>query len=154
MNTVEQVVRKYLGIPFVHRGRSLKGLDCWGVPILIYRDEVCEKIADKDYPVDWVERGLDFFSEIEYLNWVRVDKPFFPDLLLFKNAAGKIHHAGIYTNNNKFLHATKKGGVVQSRLEGYWLNQLEGAYRLSGGVVEDRKIHICNDEVIPANRTI
>lgn len=54
------------------------------------------------------------------------------DLVFFKISKGRISHVGLYLNNNKFVHAATKGGVIISDLnEPYYLRTYYGAGRLS-----------------------
>jgi cell wall-associated NlpC family hydrolase len=38
MNALVQQARKYIGVPWKHRGRTRRGLDCGGLPAIVYAD--------------------------------------------------------------------------------------------------------------------
>lgn len=36
--TPEEFINKYIGVPWVNRGESTKGIDCWGLVLASYRE--------------------------------------------------------------------------------------------------------------------
>ena len=55
------------------------------------------------------------------------------DLVFFRNARRAIAHVGIYIGDMKFVHASRKHGVVResSLTTPYWKNHFNGVRRLS-----------------------
>ena len=128
MITEREVRTKYLGIPYKHLGRTLDGLDCCGLPILIYREAKNIELLDIYYEKDWAKNGKDYFMECYYKKWIKQEKPELLDVLLFANAEDKVYHAGIYLSNDQFIQGSSMG-VIITRLQGIWKQRLKGIYR-------------------------
>jgi len=115
MITAHEVVNKYLGVPYVYKGRDPKvGLDCWGLGVLIYRDLGIELLDfDIDYQEDWGLRGENHFIENYWRQWDIVETPRLFDAVLFRSLPEAMpNHGGIMLDERKFIHACKKGVVV------------------------------------------
>jgi cell wall-associated NlpC family hydrolase len=125
----KDVVTKYLGVPYKHQGRDMRGLDCYGIIICAYAD-IGIKLFDieEDYSEDWSWKGKNYFIENYYKQWEKVIAPKFMDVVLFKNSKGAINHAGIMLDENRFIHTSKVGTVV-SRIADMKEHRLEGYYR-------------------------
>lgn len=126
--TDKEITKKYLGIPYRHRGRSLKGLDCWGLVVLVYKDFGIDILDLQNYRENWAREGKNYFIENYYEKWHEVTEPCLLDVLLFNNRQGTPYHAGIYLNSDRFIQGNT-AGVVVSRLAGKWQERLEGIYR-------------------------
>jgi len=124
----KQIIDKYLGIQYVHKGRDLEGLDCWGLVVAVYADAGIDIFDLEDYERNWSLKGRNHFMENYYEKWVKHSSPIFKDVLLFYGGRDIVNHAGIYLKNGKFIHAAR-AGVVVTRLEGKWKERLEGVYR-------------------------
>lgn len=119
---------KYVGIPYVHKGRSLNGLDCWGLVVLIYRELFNMELLDmENYEQDWAKQGNNYFLENYSKQFEQVENLEKYDIILFK-VDEAIRHAGIYLGDDKFIHCPKIG-VVISRLS-IWKKRIAGCYRL------------------------
>ena len=129
MLTEKYIIEKYLGVPYLHHGRTLTGGDCWSLVILINKDRYIDILDLENYEQDWARNGKNHFIENYYKNWEIVAQPKFLDVLLFKNHLGVVSHAGIYLSNGKFIHTHEKAGTVISRLAARWEQRLEGIYR-------------------------
>lgn len=132
MITEKFVIDKYLGIKFSHRGRTIKGLDCWGLAKMIYEDmgyPLWE--LNVDYDQGWARNDANYFLENYYKEWREVDVPQLFDGVLFKNSRGVADHGGLMLSNARFIHAVRGGGVVITRLsDQYWSRRFCGYYRL------------------------
>ena len=104
------LLAKYIGIPYVPRGRTTAGLDCWGLVRLIYRDLGFEIPDIEDYEMEAALKGK------AYEAWIRnsLYKPF--DVALYLNTEGVAFHSGIVTPDHRLIHASKQGGVVIQNL--------------------------------------
>lgn len=58
------------------------------------------------------------------------------DLVFFRNAKRAISHVGIYIGDMKFIHASRKHGVVResSLTTPYWKNHFNGVRRLTASL--------------------
>jgi len=126
--TPEDVIKKYLGIPYKHQGRVITGLDCYGLILSVYADiGIALFDIHEDYAPDWSFKGKNYFIENYHKEWERVAQPLFLDVVLFKNRKGAFNHAGVMLDERRFIHTSKVGTVVSSisdmkshRLDGYY----------------------------------
>lgn len=128
--TEREIINKYLGIPYVHEGRTLEGLDCWGVAVLIYRDLGYELWDMLGLPDDWHVKGGNHFIDNYWREWEQVEEPRLFDGVLFVNHKGVSNHGGLMLSGNRFIHCARKVGVVVSSLdEACWQKRFNGFYR-------------------------
>ena len=138
--TKDEIVRKYLGVPFVHKGRDLKGIDCYGLLCLVYRDlgYILPDYTDygiEDYKREWYEEGKDYYLQLYHTLWEKVEKPEPWDGLLFRHSrhTNTINHVGIYLGDEQFLHCYEGSEVGVARLDRpYWSRRLYGSFRFKG----------------------
>jgi len=126
-----EVINKYLGIPYLNRGRTMEALDCWGLIIAVYKDlGFALPDTTEEYDEDWSWQGKDFFLTTNYSDWQKVLIPGSLDVVLFQNSKGIANHGGIMLKNNRFLHACR-AGVVIGKLEDFiWKKRIYGFYHL------------------------
>lgn len=125
------IYSKYIGIPYVIRGRTIKGLDCWGLPILLYRELFGVELLDFDnYEQDWCQAGGNYFLENYHNYFEQIETPEKNCLIFFtpRGIKDKVNHCGVYTGTGKFIQATKIG-VIVSRIS-VWQSRVYGYYRL------------------------
>lgn len=128
---VNNIKNKYVGIPYVHRGRSMGGLDCWGLALLIYRD-LGINVWDIDdvYDESWNWRGKSLFIENYHKEWERVETPIVFDGVLFKSSKNIPLHCGVYLGNDEVIHCVRNAGVVVSKITNEIRLKIEGFYRI------------------------
>lgn len=122
---------QFMRMPYLHRGRSLAGSDCYGCIVLWYRLRLGLELWDieEDYDQGWKWEGREIFLENYYKEWIRVDEPGKYDVILFKTR-DHVDHAGIYLRDNKFLHTCRAGTVISKITDPIWRDKVEGFYRL------------------------
>ena len=127
----KEIIRKYLGIPYKHMGRSADALDCWGLIKAIYADRGLD-IYDLNgsYESEWSKNGKNYFLENYYKDWDKVITPQFLDVILINSAQHVACHAGVFLSYSKFIHCTKVGVLVSKLSSSAWKNRIEGFYRL------------------------
>lgn len=130
MQTVRECIDKYLGIPYVHLGRTMQGLDCYGLIILVYKDLGFELIDLTDYEKNWSLKGNDLFIENYQKQWERVDVSRLFDVVLFRGTKSVTNHAGIFLEGDRFLHCMEAGVVVGRFSVGGWAERVEGYFRI------------------------
>jgi len=86
----------YLNSPYLWGGRTPFGIDCSGLPQMVYRLNGIDIPRDADEQAE-VGTTLSFVEESEP-----------GDLAFFDNAEGKIVHVGIILENNHIIHASGK----------------------------------------------
>lgn len=127
-----EIIRRYVGVPFKNQGRTIEGLDCYGLVMMIYADQGF-KLFDLDhpYPTKWAVlanvTGKNYLLENYHRQWKEAEHPNFLDLICFNNAEGVGHHVGVYLGDGKFIHTIKAGTVVCS-IQG-WKDKVRGFYR-------------------------
>ncbi|MCP4621943.1 MAG: hydrolase [bacterium] len=117
-NEIVRTAKRYIGVPYRWGGESPRtGFDCSGLTMVVYR------LNGLDLPrssgQQWqagvpVKRG-------------RLTKG---DLVFFATSGGKrVSHVGIYTGNNKFLHAPRQGRKIResSLSSNYYKSRYLGA---------------------------
>jgi len=111
-----------LNTPYKYGGNSENGIDCSA-----FTQKVFQNSIELQLPRSTREQYLigDKISKDEELN--------FGDLVFFKTRKrSSPSHVGIYIGDNKFMHASRKKGVMVSSLEEkYWTPRYIGARRLN-----------------------
>lgn len=113
---------KYIGIPYIWGGNNPKGFDCSGL---------VQWILKKTHDI-LIERTTRLQSN-KWRSELKFDlsliKP--GDLIYFKTKKNQISHVGVYSGDNKFIHApNRKTQVKESKLSDYWLNKFAGYLNL------------------------
>jgi murein DD-endopeptidase / murein LD-carboxypeptidase len=134
VKTVDEIVRKYLGVPFRHGGRDMDGADCWGLVMMIYAD-LGFKLwdVDKVYDEGWTWKEKSLFIENYHRQWERVEKPQVFDGVLFCNHSGVANHCGVMLENGRFIQSTRRTGVIVAQIDiPMATHRFEGYYRYRG----------------------
>lgn len=93
------IIKSYLGIPYVWGGTSPSGFDCSGLVQYTYK-QLGVNISRTSYTQVNDGRKIDK-SELKS-----------GDLVFFARH-GDVHHVGMYIGNGKFIHAPQTGDVVK-----------------------------------------
>lgn len=131
-------VAKYIGVPYRHQGRDLKGWDCYGlyrhvlyeqhgIPLASYADEyprVRDKTTDLAISEALLRHSVDG-------NWQRV--PLGDEHegygIVF-NVFGQPLHCGYIIEPNRMLHCLKGRGTCVERYDSpAWIKRIEGIYK-------------------------
>lgn len=121
----EEFIRKAIFTPFMTKGRSYEGWDCWGLVYVGYRDVL--DIALPTYTGEYNE-VTDFKLLCKAFTtgakgWDKSDgNPGSVALILRRNLP---IHVGILTDKRNVLHCEQKVGTIQEpasnlRIEGYY----------------------------------
>lgn len=133
MTEIVSAARKYLGVPFRHRGRSARFLDCVGLIVIAMRD--CGREIHHDKPHYGREPHADGLREQlqkefgEPASEMRVG-----DVALIAYNTEIPHHVGIIGNylygGFSLIHADGMvGKVVEHRLDANWQKMILETYR-------------------------
>jgi cell wall-associated NlpC family hydrolase len=124
--------RKYLGVPFRHRGRTSSGLDCAGLALLAYKDLGLDLPDIRIYGREPHKNGLERAVEAA-LGAPLARAPRVGDVLMFRFDRDP-HHVGIagdYAHGGlSLIHAYGTAGrVVEHRLDDTWRGRIVAVYR-------------------------
>lgn len=108
---------KYMTVPFVDRGRSMSGADCFGLHFLVLLLERQLRVADPG--LAFTDKGARdaVAAELARGNWFRVDKPEMYDAVVMKayfladgRGESDDRHIGTVIDNGQVLHTEKHTG--------------------------------------------
>ena len=125
-----------IGIPCKDEGRTLEGLDCYGLVMEVYR-RFGIKLPEYWASFDDDEKVSEIIhEEIKKPIWRKVEgEPPVPSVLAIRLGVpkGVINHTGVYIGDGKFIHCRAKTGVVVSRVDSpAWHKTIEGYYVYAG----------------------
>lgn len=130
--TPVEFARRAVRVPFVPRGRSYDGWDCWGLVYVGYRDVLGVGLPDYldeyDARLAYGELAL-LILEHRREAWRRVDPPGPMDVALYR--VGRYpSHVGLVVPGRRLLHTEAGPGTVLEPLAArLWGDRVEGYYR-------------------------
>lgn len=127
--TLNDKYEKYIGIPYAVKGRTEKGVDCWGLVRLVYANEFGIDLPSlaEDYNDDDVVKAE--LIALHKEGWERVEEPSDGDVILFK-MLGYEAHVGVYVGDNTFLHCRENQDTVRESINNpIWKRRIVGAFR-------------------------
>ena len=111
-------IDEWYGTPYKYGGKNKKGLDCSGFTSLL-----CKEVFGKEVSGS----SASIFNHCRPVSKKELQEG---DLVFFKIDSKVVSHVGVYLQNNKFVHATTKAGVMINDLnEEYYKKYFEGAGR-------------------------
>ncbi len=110
MALLSEQQNEWQGTPYVLGGKTRNGVDCSGFVQTTFMDR---------FNISLPRMTKD---QANYGHFIDKDEIQTGDLVFFKTGRGlNGYHVGIYVKEDKFLHASTKGGVIYSSLESpYW----------------------------------
>lgn len=125
----QDIINKYLGIPYKHGGRTRLGLDCYGLIIAIYKDLGFTLFDIEHYDKNWSVNGKNYMLENYHRQWRETDNPQFLDVVVLRNSIGILNHGGVMLSGNRFLHCCKAGTTISSLETPMWKKRFVGFYQ-------------------------
>ena len=116
-----------VGTPFVDGGRSKEGIDCWGLAKEMFSRQ---GIKVNDY-------NISAMNSIKVSRELKGNEPYWEKLsaaqkgclvLLRLDCQGWANHVGVCIDENRFIHAYRRTGVVIDRLS-KWKSRIVGYYK-------------------------
>jgi cell wall-associated NlpC family hydrolase len=128
---------KYMNIEFAEKGRTIEGLDCWGLVQLVYKHELgielpdyleCyETTNDRDKLAEVINKESDLYWKHPKLG---EEKEF--DIIIL-NMRGVPMHVGIVTKQGYMIHCAKGINTVHENYKNMrWANKIKGFARYDG----------------------
>lgn len=93
-------INEWYGVPYKYAGKDKKGIDCSGFSSMLYNTVYHKKLSPSSK------------TQAEEAKKVSSSDLQEGDLVFFDINAGRISHVGVYLQNNKFVHASTKRGVI------------------------------------------
>ena len=123
---------KYIGIPYVEKGRDENGVDCWGLVRLVYKNELDIALPsfNTEYETSDNERLEELFAQYKE-GWQSVDSPEVGDVVIFR-IFGYESHIGVCVGDNNFLHVREgRDSVIESLNNAKWNRRITGFFKYS-----------------------
>lgn len=112
---LEKDAFELLGVPYVWGGTTIKGFDCSGYVIYVYKKQ----------GVSLPRTTYQMWSSLDHS--IQLSKG---DLVFFQTYAKGPSHVGIYIGNNKFIHSGGTKVNISSLKEQYWDKRYIGARKV------------------------
>lgn len=118
-----------IGAPFLNRGRSPAGWDCWGVIIAAYRECLGYELPDRpDLSAEEEDAGQVFQAFMDgFASWQEVPagQGKIGDIIIFRP-----NHAGLVLGAGRMLHCREQVDTVVERYDNYlWSRLVIGIFR-------------------------
>jgi cell wall-associated NlpC family hydrolase len=128
-------VGKYIGIPFVSNGRTMKGCDCYGLVRLVLHNEygisLPELSDDYDNAFNVAETARLFSEHLPVLAGEKIAGPQEKAIVVITEH-GVAAHVGIVAGGGYILHTgSKTGGICQRDTHPGLRGRIEGYYHVS-----------------------
>ena len=104
-----QFINEWYGVPYKYSGKDKSGIDCSGLTSVLYFNVYKKNISSNTKAL---------VGEVKKINESDLKEG---DLVFFNTNGKSISHVGVYLQNNKFVHAsTKKGVMISDMTEPYF----------------------------------
>lgn len=132
--TADQIVseaRSWIGVPFVHQGRSRQGVDCAGLVICVARSL---GMVPADFDVNGYTKQPDGTMRSACEKYMVVSPPTAGGVFMMRYE-GEPQHMGFYANYRygglSVIHAVMSNGkVVEHRLDSTWRKRVVQSFTL------------------------
>lgn len=125
----------YIGLPWQERGLTREGIACWGLPRLVYAEQLGIDVPDYSAAIaSTAERDKVAATFVEGTTngpWLPLDPAFARefDILVFR-IGGIEAHVGIVTEAGRMLHITSgQESCIAEYTRSPWAHRLAGVYR-------------------------
>jgi cell wall-associated NlpC family hydrolase len=129
--TLVEFAARAATVPFVDRGRTWHGWDCYGLVYRAYADVLgiaLPSYVERSPPAD-AHEDVAALIRREIADWARVAVPRPSDGVLLRLGSHACH-VGLVLGAGRFLHAMEGLGTCAERLDGpHWRNRVVGFYR-------------------------
>jgi len=126
-------ISKYIGIPFKDKGRTVEGLDCWGLLYLIFKEQFGIEIPSfvDDYPTSTNLKAVGALIEQNSHTWINIEQDVQKagDVLLMRFFGHPVH-VGILIDKRRMIHVLKgRNTCLQKIDQTMWQSRILGTYR-------------------------
>ena len=123
-------INKYIGCPFEAGGRGPNSFDCWGLVYYLFKEMGIPIPSHNISVVAAKAINVEVDKQIGLQNWVKIDKPQPPCVVLIQAHPVYTQHFGFLFTHTKFVHVLiDKAVCVESILNPMWEKKIKGFYR-------------------------
>lgn len=117
---------KFIGIPYVNRGSSFEGCDCWGLVWLFHREVLKQDIPRYDGYESAEHPSIGGYISARWDAWESVGREHMePGDVLALRAGGLPVHCGVYVGRTMMLHVLEgRMSCLETVARGYWMNAI------------------------------
>lgn len=123
--------KKYIGIPYRLHSFGMDGCDCYGLVVLIFKQEFGIDLPryDSSYSSNSSHDDITKIYNAEVDKWHRVDKPSIGSVV-YLMLAGHPKHVGVMVSDTHFVHNLKspQSSMIGSINNHKWKNRIIGFY--------------------------
>lgn len=126
---------QYVGLPFLDHGRTRAGVDCWGLALLVYKEQLGILLPDLGsfYSNTDVRKEIQVAVEDTVAQSWNRDVTGYPrklyDVIVFKRG-GIETHVGLWVKENTMLHVERNIGTTLERYDtARWKNKFSRVIR-------------------------
>jgi lipoprotein Spr len=98
-------IDEWYGVPYKYGGKNKNGIDCSNFTSTLYSNVYSKPLTGSSSSI---------FNQCKVISKNNLEEG---DLVFFKIDGDNISHIGVYLQNNKFVHATTKRGVMIDDLD-------------------------------------
>jgi murein DD-endopeptidase / murein LD-carboxypeptidase len=110
MKLQKYIKDNWVGVPYLSKGTTKKGVDCSGFIYKIFLDFFKKDIGRKS--------SSDYHKMSKEVNKEKISEG---DVVFFSHRKGQINHVGIMVDKKNFAHAsTSKGVIITPLTNVYW----------------------------------
>ena len=138
--------KRWVGTPYIHQASVPgQGADCLGFIRGVWRKCIGDEPQSVPaYSRDWGEVSGDETMLETAHKWfipVEISKALAGDLVVFRWTPNSIaKHVGILLDNNHFIHAYEKSGIVETTLGSHWRNRIAATFRFPNPHTKKQRI--------------
>ncbi len=124
-------------IPYLSKGRTMGGCDCWGLVKMVYESEFDTQLPSFDDKYSDSSNSNEATAALSYRDgWTETNIPQEGDVIVFR-LAGLESHVGLWLSPTEFLHSTEGVGVVVERLDSLkWKQRIAGVFKHTPNAVQ------------------
>lgn len=128
MNVIVDKAREYIGISFIHTGRTKEGVDCTGLLCCVFAELGCDVPKFIQYSHgDEIQTLLLFISD--YCNEIPFDNLRSGDIIIFRDNR-MTNHCGIFCYEKQtFIHAYGHPMIMKVVESNYDINWFHRTYK-------------------------
>ena len=124
--TADQFIERAIRVPFLDKGRSYLGFDCWGLVVCYYRDVLNVALPTyDDYDTVRNHKALVRLFTANAQKWRKVPDAIDGRVALIFRRGLPLHAGLVIANGRRILHCEEGVGTVSEPIERF---RIEGIY--------------------------